>query len=160
MIEAVVRYLRQAGVSFRMTSYPGPEPRPQVAHRFTPGTQLVDAHVVLVDGAPALACTPCDVPIDLAAFATETGAMVLESSSAELPDEYRGAPGPLPPLGGVFGVPLFIDERILQAPRLGFRAFAPNDYVELGYDDFALVERPRVVAFARGELPPHPPGES
>jgi prolyl-tRNA editing enzyme YbaK/EbsC (Cys-tRNA(Pro) deacylase) len=156
MIEAIVRYLRGSGVPFRMTSYPMPEPEPPVAHRFVAGARLVDVHVVLVDGRPALVCIPAGAHVDLAALANETGAAVLETTSAELRDEYRGAPEPLPPLGGVFGVPLFVDEQVLQAPVVAFRAFSSNDYVELSYDDLALLERPRVAAFALwGELPAH-----
>jgi len=45
---------------------------------------------------------------------------VLESNSADLPERYRGTVGPLPPLGGVFGVPLFVDEPLLEATRLAF----------------------------------------
>jgi prolyl-tRNA editing enzyme YbaK/EbsC (Cys-tRNA(Pro) deacylase) len=155
MIEAVVRYLRAAGVPFRVTSYPSPEAEPVVALRLAPGTLLVDVHVVLVDGSPALACTPHGLPMNFAAFAMHTGTTVMEATPAELPPEHRGAVGPLPALGGVFGVPLFVDEQILTAPRVAFRAFGTNDVVELTYDDFALVERPRVAAFALGELPPH-----
>jgi prolyl-tRNA editing enzyme YbaK/EbsC (Cys-tRNA(Pro) deacylase) len=126
-----------------------------VAHRFAPGAQLVDVHVVLVDGSPALACTPFGAPINFAAFSAETGTAVIEATPDELYDEYRGAPEPLPPLGGVFGVPLFVDEQILEAPLVAFRAFSPYDFFELSYDDLALLERPRVAGFARwGELPP------
>jgi Ala-tRNA(Pro) deacylase len=153
MIDEVVRYLRQAGVPFRVMSYPSPEPEPTVAVRFNPGTQLVDVHVVLVDGSPALACVPAGAPINYAAFALTTGATVMETNAADLPEQYRA--GPLPPLGGVFGVPLFVDERLLEAEKLVFRAFDVNDFVELQYDDLALVEHPRVAAFARGELPEH-----
>jgi prolyl-tRNA editing enzyme YbaK/EbsC (Cys-tRNA(Pro) deacylase) len=136
-------------------SYPSPEPEPTVALKCAPGTQLVDVHVVLVDGNPALACVPAGAPINYAAFALTTGATVVESNTADLPAQYRGTAGPLPPLGGVFGVPLFVDERLLEAEKLVFRAFDVNDFVELLYDDLALVEQPRVAAFARGELPEH-----
>jgi hypothetical protein len=155
MIDAVVRYLRAAGVPFRITSYPSPEPEPQVALRLAPGTLLVDVHVILVGGSPALACTPHGLPLNFAAFAMNTGTTVMEATPAELPPQYRGAIEPLPALGGVFGVPLFVDEQVLEASRVAFRAFGTNDYVELAYDDFALVERPRIAAFALGELPQH-----
>ncbi len=157
MIDEVVRYLRQAGVPFRAMSYPSPESEPRVALRLAPGTQLVDVHVVLVDGNPALACVPAGAPINYTAFALTTGATVIESNASDLPEHHRGTVGPLPPLGGVFGVPLFVDERLLEAAMLVFRAFDPNDYVELLYDDLALVEHPRVAAFVRGELPEHAP---
>ena len=155
MIDVVVRYLRKAGVPFRLTSYPSPEPQPSVAHPLRPGTQLVDVHVVLVDGLPALACTPHGVPMDMAAFASQTGTTAIQATIAQLPESGRDSSEPLPALGGVFGVPLFIDEQILEADRVAFRAFGANDYVEMAYDDFALVECPRVVAFAHEELPPH-----
>jgi prolyl-tRNA editing enzyme YbaK/EbsC (Cys-tRNA(Pro) deacylase) len=153
MIDAVVRYLRRAGVAFRVSSYPSPEREPSVALKFPPGTQLVDVSVVLVDGSPALACTPAGATVNYASFARATGATVLESSPADLPEAFRATAGPLPALGGFFGVPTFVDESILPAPRIVFRAFDTNDYVELLYDDFALVERPRVAAIVRGELP-------
>jgi hypothetical protein len=155
MIDVVVRYLRKAGVPFRLTSYPSPEPQPAVAHPLQPGTQLVDVHVVLVDGLPALACTPHGLPMDMAAFASQTGTTAFEVSAQELPESHRSSPEPLPALGGVFGVPLFVDEQILDADRVAFRAFGANDYVEMSYDDFALIECPRIVSFAHEELPPH-----
>jgi prolyl-tRNA editing enzyme YbaK/EbsC (Cys-tRNA(Pro) deacylase) len=147
--------LRKAGVPFRLTSYPSPEPQPAVAHPLQPGTQLVDVHVVLVDGFPALACTPHGLPLDLAALAAQTGTTAFEASPAQLPESYRDSLEPLPALGGVFGVPLFVDEQILDADRVAFRAFGDNDYVEMAYDDFALIECPRIAAFAHEELPPH-----
>jgi prolyl-tRNA editing enzyme YbaK/EbsC (Cys-tRNA(Pro) deacylase) len=155
MIDEVVRYLRRAGIPFRATSYPSPEPEPAVAFKFPPGAQLVDVHVVLVDGSPALAVARAGATLNYAAFARTTGATVTDSSSDDLPAPYRGTAGPLPPLGGVFGLPLFVDEQLLEAARLVFRAFDRNDYVELLYEDLALVERPRVASFARGELPEH-----
>jgi prolyl-tRNA editing enzyme YbaK/EbsC (Cys-tRNA(Pro) deacylase) len=156
-IDEVVRYLRHAGVPFRVTSCPSPEPEPSVAIKFAPGTELVDVHVMLVDGSPALACARAGAPVNCAALAVSTGATVIESTAADLPERYRDVAGPLPPLGGVFGVPLFVDEQLLDAAKLVFRAFDRNDFVELLYDDLALVERPRVAAFARGELPEHAP---
>jgi prolyl-tRNA editing enzyme YbaK/EbsC (Cys-tRNA(Pro) deacylase) len=156
MIEDVVRYLRRARVPFRAISYVvAPEAQPSVAHRLPPGAQLVDAHVVLVDGRPAIACIQSGEMVNLAAMTVETGGTVTEASPAEIFGKPDDAPVLVPPLGGVFGVPLFVDERVARAPLLAFRAFDANDYVEVLYEDFARLERPRVAAFAdAGELPP------
>lgn len=156
MIEAVVHYLHEAGIPFRLTSYPAPEPLPPVAHRLTADAQLVEVHVVLVDGRPALACTRCGELVSLTALATETGGVVIDSDTQDLSGEYQGTAGPVPPLGRLIGVPLFVDIHVADLPNVAFRAFGPNDYLEVSYDDLALVERPRVAAFAEaGALPPH-----
>jgi prolyl-tRNA editing enzyme YbaK/EbsC (Cys-tRNA(Pro) deacylase) len=158
MIDSVVHYLHEAGIPFRLTSYPAPEPLPVVAYRPMPTAQLVETHVVLVDGRPALACTVCGEAVSLPALATETGGVVVDSDAEGLSGEYHGAAGPIPPLGRLVGVPLFVDVRVAELPNVAFRAFGPNDYLEISYDDLALVERPRVAAFGEaGELPPHQP---
>jgi hypothetical protein len=158
MIGAVVHYLHEAGVPFRLTSYPAPEPLPPVAHRLPPRSRLIEARVVLIDGRPALAGTIAGETINVSALATETGGLVVESSSKDLSGDYQGATEPVPPLGRLLGVPLFVDTRVSEAPVVAFRAFGPNDYIEISYEDFALVERPRVAAFGEaGELPPHRP---
>jgi prolyl-tRNA editing enzyme YbaK/EbsC (Cys-tRNA(Pro) deacylase) len=154
MIETVVHYLHEAGIPFRVISYPAPEPLPAVAYRPMPTAQLVETHVLLVDGRPALACTICGELVSLPALATEIGGVVVESNAEDLSGDYRGATGPIPPLGRLMGVPLFVDARVAELPSVAFRAFGPNDYLEISYDDLALVERPRVVAFGEaGELP-------
>jgi Ala-tRNA(Pro) deacylase len=158
MIDAVVHYLHEARIPFRLTSYPAPEPLPEVAHRLPSSAQLVETRVVLVDGRPALACTICGEVASLSALATETGGLVVDSGTEDLSGDYRGATGPIPPLGHLIGVPLFVDVRVAELPNVAFRAFGPNDYLEISYDDLALVEHPRVAAFGEaGELPPHAP---
>jgi len=154
MIDRVVRYLCDAGVPFRLAVYPMPEPSPEVAHALPPGTLLVETQVVLVDGNPAIACVPYGIPVGFVALSRALDAVVLEASPAELRDEYRGAPEPLPPLGGLFGTPLLLDDEIPASPHIAFRAFSYGAFVEMAYDDFALIERPRVASFAQGgELP-------
>jgi prolyl-tRNA editing enzyme YbaK/EbsC (Cys-tRNA(Pro) deacylase) len=156
MIDAVVQYLHEAGIPFRLTSYPAPEPMPPVAHRLLPGARLVETRVVLVDGRPALACTVSGENVSLTALATQTGGVVVDSGAEDLSGDYRGATGPIPPLGHLMGVPLFVDIRVTELANVAFRAFGPNDYLELSYEDLALVEHPRVASFGEaGELPPH-----
>jgi prolyl-tRNA editing enzyme YbaK/EbsC (Cys-tRNA(Pro) deacylase) len=155
MIDAVVHYLHEAGIPFRLTSYPAPEPEPPVAHRLPPSAKLVETHLVLVDGKPAIACTVCGEAVSLPALSTETGGVVVDSGPDDLTGDYHGATGPIPPLGGMLGVPLFVDVRVAELPNIAFRAFGPNDYLEISYDDLALVEHPRVASFGEaGELPP------
>jgi len=118
----------------------------------------VETRIVLVDGRLALACAAEGASLETTRLARALGAHVVTSGADELPDEFRGAPGPIPPTGGLFGVPLFVDDEVPKHGLIVFRAFAAHDYVELSYDDFARIERPRVTSFATwGELPAYSP---
>jgi hypothetical protein len=60
----------------------------------------------------------------------------------------------VPPVGRLLGLPVVMDERVPQCSILVFRVFGESDYVELPYEDFALLEQPRIASFAAaGELP-------
>ena len=152
MIEHAVRYLKQHSASFRLVSHPTTEPLPEVAQRPPPNGQMVDTHVVLVDGAPGLACVPAGEPVDVVSLGQELHGMVLEGSARDLPAPFNEAHC-LPPLGGLVGAPVFLDSR-LSGAVLAFRAFCKEDFIEVPFDDFARLEKPRVMVIAvAGALP-------
>jgi prolyl-tRNA editing enzyme YbaK/EbsC (Cys-tRNA(Pro) deacylase) len=155
-MSAVVTYLTHHGAAFRLTSYPVPEEEPAIAHRVHLGAQIVSTRVVLVDGRPAIACGPEGVPLDAASLGAAIGASILDGTSKDLPGAFRGVPEPLPPLGHLLGVPLFVDESLGAGDTVVFHAFSRGVYIELGFEDFARIEQPKMVPLAvSGELTAH-----
>jgi hypothetical protein len=156
MVENAVKYLRSVGIFFRLTSYPAPEPAPAVAHLVRPAGIMIDTHLVIADGRVGLVCVPRGETISLPRLRAETGTAIVDETTIEdLPWPYNRASGPIPPLGGLLGVTMFVDPMVAQAAIVGFNVFSTTDFIELGYDDFARVERPRMVSVAGGEqLPP------
>lgn len=153
MIETVVRYLHGARVPFRLASYPSEEPEPKAAHTMPARGMLVDTGIVLLDGRAVLACFPAGAIPSMAAIGTALAGMAVEGTADELPDEFRYASSPIPPLGQLFGLPLVLDEDVTHCSVLVFRAFGESDYVEIPYEEFARLEQPRVASFASaGEL--------
>jgi hypothetical protein len=52
------------------------------------------------------------------------------------------------------GVLTIIDDRVSLAAALVFTAFSPHDAIEIPFDEYARLERPRIASFAGGgELP-------
>ena len=154
MLGTIVDYLHRALVPFRMASYPSEEARPLAAHRVPPGGLLVDAAPVLADGRPVLLVFPDGELVDLAAARVALGGVVAPATNEELPTELHGLPGPIPPLGQLFGLPLVIDERVAKAAVIVFRAFGESVYFEVPYEDLTRLEQPRLASFASaGELP-------
>jgi len=115
---------------------------------------MLETHLVLIGGQPAIACTARGAQLNLPRFTHEMGAAVLEGNLEDLPPAYACAHGPLPPLGGALGVLTVIDEAVAAASSVVFAAFSSTDIVEIPYDDFSRLERPRIASFAiGGELP-------
>jgi Ala-tRNA(Pro) deacylase len=155
MLAKVVEYLRSNGVPFRLLSFPSPEPAPRVAHR-SPESVVVETHVLLIDGRPTLACIPRGERVNVAGLLATLNASLIEEEGARetLPWPFGGETVPIPPLGRLFGTPLLIDEALLRVPVLSFETFSSTDFLELTFDDFARLERPRIEAVAMaGELP-------
>ena len=98
-----------------------------------------------------LAVFPANATIDLPAASTALGGVATPGEIDELPDPFRRATGPVPPLGQLFGMPIVLDDRLARAPSLVFRAFAESAYFEIAYDDFARLEQPRIARLAAEE---------
>jgi hypothetical protein len=155
MLARVVQYLHSHDVPFRLLSSPAPEPLPLVAYRVPPGGIMVETCVLLVAGRPAVACMPRGAKVNLPRLEAELRATVIDGSAQHFSPPYTGAEGPIPPLGRALGATLtLVDETLEMFSPLAFAAFSPYDILEIPFDDFSRLERPRITAFAvGGELP-------
>jgi prolyl-tRNA editing enzyme YbaK/EbsC (Cys-tRNA(Pro) deacylase)/uncharacterized protein with GYD domain len=161
LAEAAIGYLRKQGAAFRLTNYPLPEQQPAIAHALRPGAHDVTTRVVLVDGRPAIACVPSGSSVNMARLGSVLGGNVLAGSPDDLPGAFRGASEPIPPLGHLIGVPLFVDEQLTASIMLAFHAFSSGVCIEVAYEDFARIEQPKILPLATaGSLPAAAPGAS
>jgi Ala-tRNA(Pro) deacylase len=157
MLPRLVEYLRSNGIPFRLESYPSPEKEPAVAAQTRPRSAVaVDTRVLLVNGRPAIGCMAIGEELNLAGLRNSLGVEIVDAGSPDdLPWFAEGIVGPLPPFGRLFGVPLFVDERVADADVISFAAFSTTDFVEIQYDDLARLEQPRVCPVGiAGELAP------
>jgi hypothetical protein len=153
MLGTLVRYLRSSALPFRLVSYPSFELEPAVAHPLPSYGMLVDSTFLRVGGQLVLATVPAGERIALGAIGHDLGGVAVEVPRAELSDDVRPFAPFIPPLGGLFAVTSVIDTRVATTGVVVFRAFSPADFVEVPYEDYARLERPRVASFAvAGEL--------
>jgi hypothetical protein len=107
---------------------------------------------------PVIAVVPAGMNVSIAALSTELSAAVLDPSGLGLPAVF-GPNLPLPALGGVVGAATVVDASVRASSKIAFRAFSRSDFIEMAYDDFVLVENPRVCVFATlGAPEEHPAG--
>ncbi|MBX3188312.1 MAG: hypothetical protein KF819_14935 [Labilithrix sp.] len=155
MLSSLVRYLHDSYVPFRIVSASSPEHLPKVA--IPTMNKPVQTKVMLIDGRPALVCYGAEEQLDSPALIAELGTtLVVAGGVADLREEHRRASSPLPPFGGLFGIPVIVDEGVTRCALLCFHAFDDATFGEVPYDDFARLEQPRIAKFAyRGELEQH-----
>jgi Ala-tRNA(Pro) deacylase len=154
MLDMIVRYLHESLVPFRLSSYPSPEHVPRAVERIPKDAVEVETQLVLVADKLTILCFPQDETVDLSALRNELDATVTDATYEDKPEALKRFEGAPPPLGQLYGLPLVVDERVMQSGVIVFSPFGESDYVEIPYDDFARQEQPRIASFARkGELP-------
>ena len=73
---------------------------------------------------------------------------------AEFETIFQGCEvGAEPPFGGLYGMPVVVDQSLTRFSELVFRAGSHVESLELRYDDFARLEHPMVAQFARPPVP-------
>ncbi|MBX3204948.1 MAG: YbaK/EbsC family protein [Labilithrix sp.] len=155
MLDLIVRYLHEAMIPFRLSSYPSMEHLPKAVQPLPKHAVLVESQIVLIGDKLALLCFVASDQVDLSALANELDAAVIDATEDDLPEALKRGGAP-PPLGQLFGLPVIVDERVTRAGSVVFQPFGESDFVELPYDDYARQEQPRVASFVRaGELPEH-----
>jgi prolyl-tRNA editing enzyme YbaK/EbsC (Cys-tRNA(Pro) deacylase) len=163
LADRAIAYLRKEGAAFRLTNFPVLDGRPVVPHHHAlrPGAHDVSTHVVLVNGRPALACVPQGSTVNVGSMSIALGANVLEATPADLPGDFRGASEPIPPLGHLLGVPLYVDDQLATSTVIAFEAFSSGVSVQLAYEDYARIESPRTLQIVlRGSIAPPAPTAS
>ena len=119
-----------------------------IAH--IPGQELAKTVIVKLDGALAMAVLPASFQVDLLALKKVTG--VKEASLASerefkqhFPDCETGA---MPPLGNLYGIPVYVDETLTRDREIAFNAGTHHELIRMEYADFEKLAEPEVFNFS------------
>ena len=135
----------------------------QVLHHAPVFTSQQAAQVrgtTLGSGAKALVCKaddqflmfvlPADLRLDSKRIRRDQGVRDLRFGTPQEVQELTGlTAGAIPPLGSLFALPTWCDERLGQQSTINFNAGDHAISISISYDDYVKVERPKLGAFAR-----------
>ncbi len=115
------------------------------------GRDVAKTVVLKVDGQYALAVLPAPCAVDLRCFRAEAGAWsVALAPESDLARLFPGCEvGAEPPFGNLYGLPVWVDEKLTQDPKIFFNAGSHTEAVRMEYRDFERLVHPRVARFAR-----------
>ena len=120
------------------------------AYAHVSGNELAKTVMVKADAQLAMAVLPASAQLDLAAFRRLTRAKTVSIAAEQdfelkFPDCDLGA---MPPFGNLYGVPVYVEERLADDTEIAFNAGTHNELVRMRYDDFERLVNPIVGRFA------------
>ena len=113
-----------------------------------PGKEVAKTVALRAGDRDILAVLPASFRINFEKLSAIVGASVRlmdeETFSELFPDCERGV---IPPFGELYGVPVYLDEKLAEDPEIILSAGTHCDCVRMGNVDFVQLDKPRVCSF-------------
>jgi Ala-tRNA(Pro) deacylase len=147
----LMELLKKEGVQFEHSSHPEVYTTQEVAAvEHARGRCVVKTVVVKADGNFVLAAVPAALKVDGDALANLLGAEeVVVAEEHEFADLFPDCEvGAMPPFGNLYGLPLWLDERLTKCEEVIFNAGTHSDTVRMSFADFERLASPQTGQFA------------
>ena len=148
--ERVLEYLRDKEADYEHHRHPTTYTSRELAHvDRVPEKNVAKVVVFLGDEVFAMAVLPADERVDLDRLRQALGLTRLRLATEEelaklLPDCEVGA---MPPLGPLFGLPVYVDARLAEQDMVEFDGGTHRDEIRMTYAEFARLADPLVRHF-------------
>ena len=117
-----------------------------------PGTEVAKTVMVKLDGRMAMAVLAAPDHLSIERMREATGADAVELASE--PEFRRLFPeceaGAMPPFGNLWGLDVFVDQRLREDERIAFEAGAHDELLRMTYADFERLVEPVVARITTG----------
>ncbi len=148
----LLQFLHEQAVDYDLIHHANAVSARDVANR-TGVSQSAFAKTVMVriDGKPALVVLPADSHIDWELLRAAAGARRVEiCRGCECEDAFPDCEaGAMPPVGPLYGLPVYLAGGLLRAERIAFNAGTHTETVAMRLEDFRRLVQPRVGHFAK-----------
>jgi Ala-tRNA(Pro) deacylase len=96
---------------------------------------------------------PADLRLDSKGIRRQFGVRELRFATSPEVQELTGlTPGAIPPLGSLFALPTWCDERLSQQATINFNAGDHSISISMAYRDYVVVEQPQVGLYGCGSV--------
>ncbi|HXU73562.1 MAG TPA: YbaK/EbsC family protein [Polyangia bacterium] len=145
--DPIKNYLDERGVPFRASDHPYEVTAQRTAQKaHVSGRRFGKTVVLKQDGRYLLAVVPATETVDLLALRDLLGPGITLASEEETVGLFPSCEaGAMPPLGGLYGLPVIADGCLENQPTITFNAGTHTDVIELRWDDFVMAEHPRII---------------
>ena len=111
-----------------------------------PGKEMAKTVMVKLDGELAMVVLPATHQVSMPRLKETTGAGEVElASEREFSDRFPNCEiGAMPPFGNLWGLMVFVDERLREDEQIAFNAGSHTELVKLSYADYERLVDPVV----------------
>ncbi len=146
-VERLRQYLEEHHVRYVSIKHPPAFTAQAIAaSAHLPGRDLAKTVVVKLDGAFAMAVLAAGDKVSAGRLREASGAEVVElASEKEFAELFpRCEVGAMPPFGNLWGMRVFVDERLVEGEEIAFSAGSHTELIRLSYADYARLVNPSV----------------
>ncbi len=146
--DPIKNYLADRGIPFRISEHPYGVTAQQTAQRaHVSGKRFGKTVVLKQNGKYLIDVVPASESVDLTALRDVLGPGIELASEDEILGLFPGCEsGAMPPLGGLYGLPVIADECLQKQETISFNGGTHTDVIELSWDDFVQTEHPRIIS--------------
>jgi len=147
----IKQYLFHHGVSYIHKIHPVAYTAQEIAQvGHIPGGEFAKTVVLNADGRQVMAVLPADHMINFDALKKQIGCATLAlATEGEFKARFDPCePGAMPPLGKLFGMPVYCDTVLAKQSEIEFNAGSHVDAVRMKYAEFAKLENPLMLRFS------------
>jgi Ala-tRNA(Pro) deacylase len=150
-VRPLQEFLARQNVKYAtITHSPAYTAQEMAASAHIPGKEVAKSVVVKLDGTLAMAVLPASYQVDFVRMKDAAGAHAVElAREEEFKDRFPACEvGAIPPFGNLYGLPVFVDERLAEDEEIACKAGTHSELMRLAYRDFARIVQPTVVNVA------------
>lgn len=150
-MEQLKEYLDGHGVKYTVLQHSKAFTASEIAQKaHVPGKEMAKSVIVKVDGKMAMAVLPSTYQVDFERLREAAGAGKVELASE---DEFGHLftdceLGAMPPFGNVYGLDVYVAERLTRREEIVFNACSHTELVRMSYEDFARLAQPTILKFS------------
>jgi len=114
------------------------------------GKELAKTVIIKIDGKMAMAVLPASYRIDLDALKEAAKAKKVEiASEKEFKDLFPECEtGAMPPFGNLYEMDVYVSSSLAEDESIAFSAGTHTELIQLPYEDFKKLTKPKVVQFS------------
>lgn len=146
-VERLRRFLEENNVKFVVISHsPAYTAHEIAASAHIPGKELAKTVMVEIDGEMAMVVLRGTEKVSVRRLQQVTGTQdVSLATESQFASVFPGCEvGAMPPFGNLWGLPVYVDERLAEDEQIAFNAGSHTELIRLPYADFERLVEPKV----------------